>query len=147
MKTIMGVALLALGMVLASCAGDDTAKTQKMDAEAAAKAAQETLEKSTALKADDPNVVKISVPTIQCETCVETITEGLKAVPAANEVNVDLGSKTVFVKVANNTPETRMELEKAIAGVGYNTDGMKRDSAAYAHLPDCCKEGGMDPKN
>lgn len=135
----MGVAMLALGMVLASCAGDDAAKTGDVTADTSAKA--------TALNADDPNVIKISVPTIQCETCVDAITEGLKTVPAANEVNVDLGRKTVFVKVANNTPETRMELEKAIAGVGYNTDAVTRDSTAYANLPDCCKEGGMDPKN
>ena len=136
MKTIMGSALLALGLLLSSCAGDDTAQADRVPAG----------EQTTAavLNTDDPNVMKISVPTMQCESCAKTITNGIKEVPSASDVSVDVDSKTVFVKVANNTPETRMEIEKAIAGVGYSTPDIQRDQAAYDKLPDCCKEGGAE---
>jgi len=136
-KTIMGGAVFVLGLLLASCAGEENTQAEK-GMEGDKKPATATID------ADDPNTVKIAVPTMQCESCVETITEGVKGVSAAQEVNVDLASKTVFVKVANNTPEARMEIEKAIAGVGYSTASTPRDTAAYAKLPDCCKDGGMD---
>ncbi len=134
MKTILGGTLLVLGLLLASCGGNDAANGD----------ARTSGTESQAMDANDPNVVKVSVPTVQCESCAHTITEGLKKVDGTGDVNVDLNSKTVFVKVANNSPEMQTQIERAIAGVGYSTPSTPRDSVAYANLPACCQEGGME---
>lgn len=129
-----------LGLLLASCAGDQSAQSEK----GAREAMEGDKKQATAINVDDPNTLKIAVPTMQCESCVETITEGVKAASVTEDVNVDLATKTVFVKVANNTPEARLQIEKAIAGAGYSTATTPRDTIAYNKLPDCCKDGGMD---
>jgi copper chaperone CopZ len=131
----MGLFLvLALGVVSCGKQGDPAAE-KAADKPAAGKAV-------AAMDVNDPNVVKISVPTMQCESCAKTITKGVKTVPEAQDVNVDVDTKTVFVKVSNNTPETQHKLEEAISKSGYSTPTTKRDPAAYEDLPDCCKEGG-----
>ncbi len=135
MKTIIGGAVLALGLLLASCGGND-ADMASIDTEVP--------KAVSAINVNDPNVVKLSVPTMQCETCVNAITEGVKKVEGAEDVNVDLNTKTVFVKVANHTPEVHERIEKAITAIGYSTETAPRDSAAYANLPTCCQEGGME---
>ncbi len=91
---------------------------------------------------NDPHVMTIAVPTMQCETCAAAITKGVKGVSEAQDVKVDVDTKTVFVKVANNTPDTRRQIEQTIAGIGYSTRSVQRDPAAYARLPECCKETG-----
>ncbi len=136
---MMTGAMLALTLVLASCS-----KQAPAGDEAAAVKTEQSAGKTPklALSANDPNVMKISVPTMQCESCVSAITEGVKGVPEAEEVNVDLDTKTVFVKVASNTPETQKKIETAIAETGYSTPSTTRNDAAYKKLPECCQEGG-----
>ena len=136
---MMTGAMLALTLMAASCSKQTPARD-----EAAAAKTEQPAGKGTklALNADDPNVMKISVPTMQCESCVSAITEGVKGVPEAEEVNVDLDTKTVFVKVASNTPETQKKIETAIAETGYSTPTTTRNAAAYKKLPECCQEGG-----
>lgn len=120
----------------------DTAQQNAAEAgkDAAAKPGNETAD---AMDVNAADVVKISVPTMQCETCVEAITKGVKGVSETQNVRVDLDSKTVFVKVAANTPETQQKLEDAISKCGYSTASKERDPKAYEGLPDCCKDGGM----
>lgn len=131
-KLMSLAACLALSLALGACAGEQ----QKDVAEAETPAA-------TMLKSSDPNVVTISVPTIQCETCAETITAAVEKIPATEKVSVDVAAKTVFVQVSSNTPEVTRDLEGAISEAGYSTASQTRNAAAYDKLPDCCKEGGM----
>lgn len=139
--------MMACGIALAACAkeapqSETKAPDQAAKAQAPAEAEKAVADAKPAVDAGDPNTMKISVPAIQCETCAATITKGVKTLSEAQDVKVDVDTKTVFVKVANNTPETRAKIEAAIAKVGYSTANVKRDAKAYDGLPDCCKEGG-----
>jgi copper chaperone CopZ len=138
-KAITLGVFLALAIGVAACGDKSDSR-----GDVAEKSASAGKKEEARLDANDPNVVKISVPTIQCEMCAKTIRKGIDGVPSAEAVNVDVEAKTVFVKVANNNPETQQQLEKAIAQAGYSTPTTQRDPAAYEQLPDCCKEGGME---
>ena len=133
-------AMLALTLALASCAKENP-RADDMKAMAETGKTEQTAAKTT-LNADDPHVMKISVPTMECETCAEAITKGVKTVPEAEDVNVDVDTKTVFVKVADNTPEMRTKIENAISSTGYSTDKVARNEDAFNKLPKCCKVGG-----
>jgi len=134
---------LVLAVALVSCG-----KQSEPQADKAAPKAQEpaaaAAKPAMAMNVNDPNVLKISVPTMQCESCAKTIKKGVKGVSEAQDVDVDVDSKTVFVKVANNTPDTQRKIEEAISKSGYSTTAVKRDQAAYDDLPDCCKDGGAE---
>lgn len=134
---------LALALAVSSCGEQEKPKANEAP-ESAQSESPKSAEPSVTMNVNDPNVVKIAVPTIQCETCAKTIKKGIKDVAEAQEVNVDVDAKTVFVKVSNNTPETQKKLEEAIAKSGYSTPTMQRDSVAYKGLPECCQDGGME---
>jgi copper chaperone CopZ len=132
-KNLILVGVLSLALSAAACSKDEATKNDT----AANKGDGATTEATLAA-----NVVKISVPSMQCETCAKTIKKELSTVPGAENVDVNVDDKTVFVTVANNTPEMKSTIEQAISHAGYNTDTKKRDPAAYDALPDCCKESG-----
>jgi copper chaperone CopZ len=134
-KITLGL-FLAATLALASCGKQSEPQAQKVADNAKAE------KPAMALNVSDPNVMKISVPTMQCESCAKTIKKGVKTVPEAQDVDVDVDTKTVFVKVANNTPETQHKIEEAISKVGYSTTSVQRDPAAYNDLPECCQDGG-----
>lgn len=133
MKLFLTGTFLSLALLLTACSKNEAPKVGDAAAD----------KKQAVATADDPTMVKVSVPTIQCETCAKTIKGEVSKITDAKEINVNVEEKTVFVKVANNSPELRKQIETAIAKAGYNTTTMKRDDAAYNALPDCCKEGGM----
>jgi copper chaperone CopZ len=133
-------AALALTLALAACSNDKPAQTDMK--EASGESAQATEHVVKTFNTDDPNVVKIAVPTMQCETCANAISKAVAKVPSYEDVSVDVDNKSVFVKVSNNTPEVKTELETAISKAGYSTESVQRDAAAYENLPDCCKDGG-----
>jgi copper chaperone CopZ len=133
-------AMLALSLALVSCSKD--APSGEATKAAAGEAKSGETAAKLAMNTNDPNVMKISVPTMQCETCAEAITKGVKTVPETQDVNVDVDTKTVFVKVANNNPETQQKIENAISATGYSTTKVIRNAEAYKNLPECCKEGG-----
>lgn len=81
---------------------------------------------------------EISVPTIQCKSCVANITEGLKEVDGVHEINVDLEKKIAFVSY--DASKTNLDaLEMAIAMEGYDANDTKRDMDAYHDLDKCCQ--------
>lgn len=92
---------------------------------------------------DQKNVIPqahamISVPTIQCQTCVETIQSVVKKVDGVVSVTVDLKEKIAHVNFdASKTSQEK--IEKAIAGAGYDANTTKRDEEAHAKLPACCQ--------
>ncbi|MBS1913733.1 MAG: heavy-metal-associated domain-containing protein [Bacteroidetes bacterium] len=138
MKLSMIGAMLACAVAVGACGGSK-ADAPKADAPKA-DAPKESHVSAPLMDVNDPHVMTIAVPTMQCETCAAAITKGVKGVSEAQDVKVDVDTKTVFVKVANNTPDTRRQIEQTIAGVGYSTKSVQRDPAAYAKLPECCKE-------
>ena len=80
----------------------------------------------------------ISVPTIQCQMCVETIQSAVKKVEGVISVTVDLKEKMAHVNF-DAAKTSQEKIEKAIAAVGYDANNLKRDEAAHAKLPACCQ--------
>jgi len=80
----------------------------------------------------------IMLPTIQCDTCVETIKSAVEKVQGVQSVSVDLKKKMAHVNF-DSTKTSREKIEKAIAAAGYDANKTKRDEKAYAKLPMCCK--------
>jgi copper chaperone CopZ len=83
----------------------------------------------------------IMLPTIQCDTCVETVKSAVEKVQGVQSVSVDLPNKMAHVNF--DPAKTNQEkIEKAIAAAGYDANKTKRDEKAYAKLPMCCKSPG-----
>ena len=80
----------------------------------------------------------ISVPTIQCQMCVETIQTAVKKVEGVISVTVDLKEKMAHVNF-DAAKTTQEKIEKAIAAAGYDANNIKRDEEAHAKLPACCQ--------
>ena len=135
MKILM-TAVLALALATGACSSNDRSAGSDSGGTTA-----------KVMNTSDPDVVKIAVPTMQCEGCAATISKALKTLPEAKDVDVDVETKSVFVRVSNNTPEVKKDLETAISKSGYDTETMKADPVAYEQLEECCKVGGMDKKN
>jgi copper ion binding protein len=85
-----------------------------------------------------PKVAMISLPTMQCNTCVETIQKAVEKVEGVQAVNVDLKKKMAHVDF-DPTKTSREKIEKAIAAAGYDANETKRDEKAHAALPACCR--------
>ncbi|MEB3828379.1 heavy-metal-associated domain-containing protein [Phormidium sp. CCY1219] len=62
--------------------------------------------------------VKLNVPSMVCESCVEKVTDALKTVDADAKVNVDLSSKQVTID-SEASPES---FEQAITAAGYQVN-------------------------
>jgi copper chaperone CopZ len=84
----------------------------------------------------DTTVVK--VPTIVCNSCVNTITKALKKVDGVRTTKIDLEKKIATVTYVS-TKTSLSKIEKAIAKAGYDANNTKRDPAAYEKLDACCK--------
>ena len=80
----------------------------------------------------------ISLPTMQCNTCAETIKSAVEKLQGVQSVSVDLKKKMAHVNF-DSTKTSREKIEKAIAAAGYDANKTKRDEKAYAKLPMCCK--------
>lgn len=147
---ITGILLLA-ALAIAAC-GKEKGGMEGRNAPFAASATVSTGATSTAtapeemevadLKADAPDVITIAVPSMQkgCGSCKKNVSEAVAAVPAVAAYGVDNEARFVRVRLSRNTPQAKAAVESAIARAGYSTDNVKRDSAAYARLPECCKD-------
>jgi periplasmic mercuric ion binding protein len=80
----------------------------------------------------------ISLPTIRCNTCADTIQSAVRKVAGVQSVVVDLKMKMVHV-VFDSLKTSIPEIEKAIASIGYDANAVKRNEKAYAKLPKCCQ--------
>ena len=92
------------------------------------------------LKSGNPNIsaVKINLPTVQCNACQQTITQGLKEMEGVQTAYVNLNEEKVLVKY-DKTRVTMDDLEQAIVKLGYQADDVPADVEAYNNLPGCCK--------
>jgi periplasmic mercuric ion binding protein len=80
----------------------------------------------------------VQVPTVVCNSCVNTITKALNKVPGVKSTSVDLKKKTATVAFVSSKV-TVARIEKTIANAGYDANNLKRDPAAYEKLDACCK--------
>ena len=80
----------------------------------------------------------ISVPTIQCSSCVKTITAALDKVDGVEKVNIDLEKKVAHVNYDPKKVKLN-DIEKAIAAAGYDANDVKRDEEAHSKLMPCCQ--------
>jgi len=80
----------------------------------------------------------IQVPTIVCNSCVNTVTKAVKKVPGVKSAKVDLKKKIATVSyVSSKTNLSKIEL--AIANAGYDANNTKRNPEAFDKLDECCK--------
>jgi mercuric ion binding protein len=80
----------------------------------------------------------ISLPSIKCEMCVNTIKEALKKTEGVETADVNLSAKIVMVGFDKSKTDLS-KIEKAIADAGYDANNLPRNNKAYENLPACCK--------
>jgi copper chaperone CopZ len=80
----------------------------------------------------------IDLPTMQCESCAQTITEAAESVNGVQTVSVSVEKKQATIEYAPSATDVQ-KIEKAIASSGYQANEIKANSQAYESLPDCCK--------
>jgi len=83
--------------------------------------------------------ITIKLNSIQCNMCVEKITEAIKSVEGVVKAKVNLDKKTAFVTY-NADITSKAEIEKAITSAGYDANNKSADSDAYEKLSSCCKK-------
>jgi len=72
-----------------------------------------------------------------CEMCKETI-EGSLKVAGISKADWNVDSKIMTVTY-DSTKITLDQIQKNIAGVGYDTEKYKGDDKAYHELAECCQ--------
>lgn len=93
--------------------------------------------------------VKISTPTVQCESCKNRIEKYLSREEGVETSKVDFKKHVTTVKYW--TDRTNVEnIKTAIANCGYDADNVTANNESYQRLPLCCKKpedgGGMPDK-
>lgn len=72
-----------------------------------------------------------------CEMCKATIE---KAAKVDGVTKADWNKSTKVITLTYNTSKVKVDdIHKKIAAVGYDTEKVKGNDAAYAKLPGCCK--------
>ncbi|NOY57686.1 MAG: heavy-metal-associated domain-containing protein [Calditrichaeota bacterium] len=85
-----------------------------------------------------PGHAMISVPTVQCDNCVKTITAAVKKVDGVKSIKIDLEKKVAHVNFDAKKVQVA-DIRNAIAAAGYDADDVKRVEKVYDALPKCCQ--------
>lgn len=72
-----------------------------------------------------------------CDMCKKTIETSAKKVTGVQ--NATWNKETKMLAVTYSGISKKAEVEKAVAGSGYDTQDMKATDEAYNKLPSCCK--------
>ena len=84
------------------------------------------------------NLIEISLPTMQCNMCVDNIESSLNKVDGIVKFQVELND--LIVKVKFDTKKlSQEEIELAISNIGYKANVMDANVEAYDKLAMCCK--------
>jgi periplasmic mercuric ion binding protein len=90
--------------------------------------------------------VKLSTPTVQCESCKKRIETYLKRYDGVMSINVNVKKKETTVKYITDRINEE-EVKTAIANAGYDANDVSANPESYKKLPTCCKKpedgGGM----
>ena len=73
-----------------------------------------------------------------CGMCKTTIETAVNEVEGVSSANWDKDKKSIEISF-DDSKTNEMELHKAIAASGYDTEKVTGDLDAYNELPDCCK--------
>jgi periplasmic mercuric ion binding protein len=95
-------------------------------------------QKQTRSSSAKSKMAMISLPTMQCNTCAETIQKSVEKVEGVKSASIDLKEKTAHVNF-DPAKTSQEKIEKAIAAAGYDANQTKRDEKAHAALPACCR--------
>lgn len=77
--------------------------------------------------------IKVAGSCEMCKTKIEKTALGTGAVNAAWDAETQLLSLTI------NEKTNTLDIEKAIAATGYDTEHIQGDATAYSNLPHCCQ--------
>ncbi len=94
---------------------------------------------SKAVSAADKKTIEISLPSIQCGTCVKTLKKALGKVEGIIESKVDLKNKTVII-IFEDSKTNSEKIEAAITAAGYDANDKSANADAYEKLSPCCKK-------
>lgn len=83
--------------------------------------------------------ITIKLNSIQCNMCVDKITEAIKSVDGVVKTKVNLGKKTASITY-NADITSKEEIENAITAAGYDANEKPADKEAYEKLHSCCKK-------
>jgi mercuric ion binding protein len=81
-----------------------------------------------------------------CGMCEKRIEKAANAVEGVTSSDWDKDTKQMVV-VYDNSKTSLMDIEKAIAAVGHDTDMVKADDEAYNALPSCCQYDRSSEEN
>ena len=87
---------------------------------------------------DSTNLIEISLPTMQCDMCVDNIESSLKKVDGIVKFQVELSDLIVKIKY-DAKKLSQEEIELAISNVGYKANAIDANLEAYNKLAMCCK--------
>ena len=84
------------------------------------------------------NFIEISLPTMQCNMCVDNIENSLNKVDGVVKFQVELND--LIVKIKYDTKKlSQEEIELAISNSGYKANAMDANVEVYNKLAMCCK--------
>ena len=84
------------------------------------------------------NLIEISLPTMQCNMCVDNIENSLNEVDGIVKFQIRLND--LIVKVKYDTKKiSQEEIELAISNIGYKANAIDANVEAYNKLAMCCK--------
>ena len=87
---------------------------------------------------DSTNLIEISLPTMQCNMCVDNIENSLNKVDGIVKYQVELNN--LIVKVKYDTKKISQEkIELAISNAGYKANAIDANIEVYNKLAMCCK--------
>jgi len=72
-----------------------------------------------------------------CGMCKKTIEKAVNSLEGISKANWDVDKKKIEVTF-NSKKTSEMEIQKAIASSGYDTEKINGDINAYNKLPSCC---------
>jgi periplasmic mercuric ion binding protein len=84
---------------------------------------------------------KISLPTVQCGMCKNTIESKLADLEGLSSITVDVEKLTATV-VYDSDKLTLKQIENAISKIGYDANETLANMKAQSKLMPCCRPGG-----
>jgi copper chaperone CopZ len=81
---------------------------------------------------------EISLPTIQCGSCVRTIEKALDKVEGIKNIDIDVENKKATITYDDSKTDLS-KIEDGISGAGYDANNKKANQTAYSNLHTCCK--------
>lgn len=73
-----------------------------------------------------------------CNMCKKTIEKAANSVKGVSKANWNKDKKMIMVSF-DSSKTNEMEIQKAVAASGYDTEKVKGNLDAYSGLPGCCK--------